>query len=88
MNFQYPYITPIWNTGLQVVNPGQGGPQSNMALQAAHVHPWPAMTGHMSALFIGPSFGRYRPQMPVNNQLSLPSTYMEIPGLMKSPTYS
>lgn len=87
MLFRYPYITPNFQEGVQIHAPGTGGPQSNLAATAAHPQSWPAMTGFCNALFVGPSFATARPQMPVSNQYTDTSMYLEIPGLMKKPTY-
>jgi hypothetical protein len=87
MLFRYPYLTPNFQIGQQVFTPGQGGPQSNLAATAAHPQSWPEMTGHCNALFVGPSFAVARPQMPVSNQYTDVSMFVEIPGLMKRPSY-
>lgn len=87
MIFRYPVFQPQYQEGLQVHNPGPGGPSGNPALMASHPQSWPAMTGHLSGLFIMPNYLQAWPQMPVNNQIANPGTYTVMPGLIKSPSY-
>lgn len=87
MIFQYPYHTPGYQEGIQIHNPGQGGPSGNMAVLSAHANPWPYMVGHINGMIQGPMRVIGRPQMPVNNQVSVAGTYLEMSGLIKAPTY-
>ena len=83
-----PYYYPGYATGIQVNNPGQGGPSGNPHGRDHLPQVWPAMTGgHVSGLVQFENQPRAHPQMSVANQYSYPSTYVLIPGIMKKPTY-
>lgn len=89
MDFRVPYYYPGFDPGIQVINLGQGGPQSHMGLLAMQPRSYPTqyavgnkgMGGAMPRQVIGPS------QRPVTNQWSNPITYnnLVIGGLMKLP---
>lgn len=88
MIFHMPYFYPALNPGLQVYNPGQGGPSGNPHGRDNLPQSWPGMTGWLSAMRAPPQgTPRAHPQQAVSNQYSDPSTYVVIPGLMKQPTY-
>lgn len=87
--FRYPYLTPGMVVGLQVNNPGQGGPSGNPHARDNLARTWPYFAGgYISGLHIGPNIAQARPQMPVANQWADPSTYTTIPGMMKAPSFS
>jgi hypothetical protein len=87
--FRIPYYNvDQWNPGLQIYNPGTGGPQSHMGLQAMQPRVYPTIyaiglpgLGAMPRQVIGPT-------SPItSNQLSSPDTVanLEIRGLFKPP---
>jgi hypothetical protein len=86
--FSIPYSYPAPSLGLQIFNPGEGGPQSHMDLQPSHLRFWPTSyrvgpygLGAMPRQWLGPSLPI------VNNNIANPSSYQNlvIPGIFKPP---
>lgn len=87
--FRIPYYNvDSFNPGVQVYNPGTGGPQSHMGLQAMQPRIYPTVygiglpgIGAMPRQVIGPTAPI------VSNQFSNPASIsnLEIAGLFKSP---
>ena len=89
MTFRIPHYQPTrFNEGLQIYNPGTGGPASHMGLQAMQPRIYPTVynigvpgIGAMPRQVIGPT-------NPITaNQLSRPDavSHLEIRGLFKRP---
>lgn len=87
--FRVPYDYPGWNPGQQIVNLGQGGPSSHIALQAMQPRVYPTIYAvHVYGMSMIPPRQVIGPTAPIDvNQYSNPliMNNLEISGIFKNP---
>ncbi len=85
--FRVPYQYPAWTEGLQVNNPGQGGPASHPHEQATKPLTWPAFQANVSCRGLGapPRQVLGPTPVPVPTPSLAPPQGVVIPGLQKTP---